>query len=354
MAERYPTADGHFHILKQIGEGGYGSVYLIHHPTWGEVVLKKLRDQYDIGAHDLDILRHEADILKNLRHPNIVTLYEGQFDQELCGIFLEHVKYGSVDSFLEEFSVSVEWKMQIIHDIASAMTYLHDRQPPIIHGDLKCPNVLIGNEFHAKLCDFGLARMYTISKSAIADPLKGTLEYIPPEYFSEPRKKKTDKFDVYSYAILVWQIFSQKRAYYDFCDRMLIPVSVLYGKRPLLEDIVDEINDNVVKMIQDCWHQNEGGRPPFKQIRNSVHHENLLIQNKIKESLINLMEQQRNQHLGTAATVVSQEQQPPYPDTGVSLLNNSSEEKPPQILGTVLTCILNKKNCQFILFLNLF
>ena len=129
-------------------------------------------------------------ILKPLRHPNIVTLYDGQFDPEFCGLFLEHVKYGSVDSFLKEFSVSFEWKMQIISDIASGMTYLHDKQPPIIHGDLKCPNVLIGNEFHAKICDFGLARMHTISKSITENPLKGTLEYIPPEYISDPRKKK--------------------------------------------------------------------------------------------------------------------------------------------------------------------
>ena len=207
MAEIFPiTADGQFCILEQLGEGGYGSVYLVQHSTWGEVVLKKLRDRNNIGADDLDILRHEADILKNLRHPNIVTIYEGQFDRELCGLFLEHVKYGSVDSFLEQFSVSVEWKMQIIYDIASAMTYLHDRQPPIIHGDLKCPNVLIGNEFHAKICDFGLARVHTISKSFTENPLKGTLEYIPPEYFSDPRKRKTEKFDVYSYAILVWEI----------------------------------------------------------------------------------------------------------------------------------------------------
>ena len=76
--------------------------------------------------------------------------------RSFCGLFLEHVKYGSVDSFLEEFSVSGEWKMQLIYDIASAMTFLHDRQPPIIHGDLKCQNVLIGIEFRAKICDLDL------------------------------------------------------------------------------------------------------------------------------------------------------------------------------------------------------
>ena len=332
MAERFPTADGQFHILEQIGEGGYGSVYLIQHPTWGEVVMKKQQDGIKIGAHDLDILRHEANILKNLRHPNIVTMYDGQFDREFCGLFLEHVKYGSVDSFLEQFSVGVEWKVQIIYDIASAMTYLHDKQPPIIHGDIKRGNVLIGNEFHAKICDFGLARIHRISKSITAQPFKGTLEYIPPEYFNDARKRKTEKFDVYSYAILVWEIFSQKRAYYDFWDKSVIHVAIVKGNRPLLEDIVDEINDTVARMIQDCWHQNGEARPKFKHIRNVLHDETARTQNKIKESWISLMEQQRIQHLGTAVTARSQEQKPRCPDSGVCM-NSSTEQKPEQNLG---------------------
>ena len=332
-AEKYQPTDYQFQILKPIGEGGYGSVYLVHHPALGEVVLKKLRAQNYIGAHDLDILRHEADILKALRHPNIVTLYDGQFDRELCGLFLEHVKYGSVDSFLEEFSVSMEWKMQIIYDIASAITYLHDNQPTIIHGDLKCQNILIGNEFRAKICDFGLARIHTISKSVTAHQLKGTLEYIPPEYINDPRKRKTEQFDIYSYGILVWEIFSQKRAYYDFCDRNLIHGSVVKGNRPLIEEIVDKSNDTVVEMIQDCWHQNVETRPTFKHIRQSMHDDIARIQDKIRKSLMSLVEQQRNQLMGTAVTVRRQEQKPKTPDSDVPM-DSSTERKPQKNLGT--------------------
>ena len=322
----------HFEILKQIGEGGYGSVYLVHHSTLGKVVLKKLRAQNDIGADDLGILKHEANILKDLRHQNIITLYEGQFDQEICGLFLEHVKYGSVDRFLEQFSVSVEWKMQIIYDIASAMTFLHDREPPIIHGDLKCQNVLIGNKFHAKICDFGLACIYKISKAITADSMKGTLAFIAPEYLSDPRKKKTEKFDVYSYAILVWEIFSQKQAYYDFCDRRLIYVSVPNGTRPLLVDIVDKINETVMEMIQDCWHQDEEDRPTFTGIKKSVNDENARIQNKIKESK-KILEQQRNKRV----EIESQGQPSQSPDSGVSTLpiDSSSKQQKQQNQGDV-------------------
>ena len=175
--------------------------------------------------------------------------------------------------------------------------------------------------------------MHTISKSVTADSVKGTLEYIPPEYISNPRKRKTEKFDVYSYAILVWEIFSQKQAYYDFCDRKLIQGSVERGNRPLIADIVDEINDTGITMIQDCWHQNVEGRPSFKHIKNVLHEENARIQNKIKESWIRLMEQQRIQHLGTSTTVRSQEQKSRCPDSDV-FMYSSTEQKSQRNPGT--------------------
>ena len=176
MAKHSSTNEDLYSVLKPIGAGGYGTVYLVRHPTLGDFALKKLRNSNDIGENDLKYLRREADILKNMRHQNIVTFYDGQFDSKLCGLFLEFVEYGSVDDFLKQFTVDKEWKMQIIYDIASAMTYLHANDPPVIHGDLKCLNILIGNDFHAKICDFGLARIHdTMSKSTPVPSACGTL-----------------------------------------------------------------------------------------------------------------------------------------------------------------------------------
>ena len=196
-----------FTILKQIGEGGYGSVSLVNHVRLGKVVLKELRESSVLGVNDRCNLQREADVLKTLRHPNVVTFFEGQFDsKKFSGMFLEFVEYGSVDGFLERFSVDRVWKVQIIFDVVLAMCCLHEQEPAIIHGDLKCQNILIGRDFRAKICDFGLARIQKISKFKIGG-LEGTLEYIAPEYFRDPTKAKTDKFDVYSFAISAWEIF---------------------------------------------------------------------------------------------------------------------------------------------------
>ena len=281
-----------FNIVKQIGEGGYGSVFLVKHLKWGEVVLKKLQDTKDIDNCDLDILKHEANILKNLRHPNVVTFYGGRFDPNFCGLFIEFVKYGSVDRFLKKFLVTRDWKIQIIFDISLAMCYLHEQQPPIIHGDLKCQNILIGNDFHAKVCDFGLARIYSISKPVTEHSIEGTLEYIAPEYFRQPRKSKSAKFDVYSFAISAWEIFYQKRAYHDFCDRRVIPASTENGHRPLIADDDDKMPASVWTIVQDCWQSIENERPTFCCIRYSLRVQISLIEHELQQSLSSLMAQE--------------------------------------------------------------
>ena len=269
MANVNPPGISEFTTLRQIGEGGYGSVYLLRHPVWGEVVLKQLRKSNDSREQDMTALQREADILPRLRHPNIVTLYDAApVGSNVFGLFLEHLEHGSVDHFLEEFRVDIVWKTQIIFDVALAMRYLHAQQPAIIHGDLKCQNILIGSNFHAKICDFGLARIRTISNPLTEHSVSGTLQYIAPEYLKEPRRRKSETFDVYSYAISVWEIFSQKRAYYDFCDKNLISEQVKLGERPLMKDVDDNTSETVKQIICACWKESE--RPTFNSIRDKL------------------------------------------------------------------------------------
>ena len=295
MAAPSSDYEKEFTILKQIGEGGYGSVYLVEHSKLGKVVLKKFQNSSnEYTPKDLKDSQHEAAILSHLLHPNIVTFCEGRFDSTFCGFFLEYVDYGSVDGFLEQFSVDKYWKVQLILDVSSALCYLHDRNPVIIHGDLKCQNILIGHEFQAKVCDFGLARIPHISKFKTDHELRGTLEYIAPEYFISSEKQKTENFDVYSYAISAWEIFYQKRAYHDFFYRNIIRVFVVKGERPKIAEQDDQMPKEVKVLIQDCWHQEEEKRPSFPHISDFLQKQLSLIRDDVKRSLSSLLEQSGN------------------------------------------------------------
>ena len=138
-----------FRVLKTLGSGGFGCVYLIKHRIYGLIAYKQLQKKLStsgFGEEHFEKLREEAAIQQNLKHPNIVALYGAQFDANNCGLFLEFMEHGPVNEFIETFDVTWGWKIQAMHDVSLAMLFLHCQRPAIIHGDLKCLNILIGGQ----------------------------------------------------------------------------------------------------------------------------------------------------------------------------------------------------------------
>ena len=133
--------------------GGYGFVDLVHHKQYGVVAYKNLHS-LSIEDNKLTELIKEAALQQRLDHLNIVTLIDTHFDSRTCGMFLEYMKFGTVFDFVRQFEVSWAWKIQILYDVALGMSHLHGQHPVVIHGDLKCQNILIGDGFCAKISDF--------------------------------------------------------------------------------------------------------------------------------------------------------------------------------------------------------
>ena len=96
------------------------------------------------ASSDRKKLEVEAEQHRILRHPNVVILYETVFNSQFCGLFLEYMKYGSVNEFIKRFTVPPEMRIQILYETACGMFYLHSNRPIIIHGDLSSQNILIG------------------------------------------------------------------------------------------------------------------------------------------------------------------------------------------------------------------
>ena len=298
MAEcSLPVAVPKFAILDHLGDGGYGSVYLVHHRRWGIVAHKicVCPSTDSCSSTQMKELKEEAERHSKLCDPNIVILFDAVFESAICGLFLEYMKYGAVNKFLKQFEVSFELRMHMMNEVASAMSYLHTQNPAIIHGDLSCQNILIGDGFHAKVADFGLARILKddYSRSETFTPLRGKERYIAPEYFKNPRKRKTKPFDIYGFAISSWEILSGKDAYHDYCDRILVMVSVGKGDRPKIEDLDSAIPKSIKKTIQDCWHRNENKRPDFERIEDRISEHISTVKNLLKRSLSSLIEQEQ-------------------------------------------------------------
>ena len=263
---------GLFRLLSPLGGGSFSTTYLVEHQHFGEIVFKKIEISSDI---DRDHFRREFKINERLRHPNIVPFFGGYSVEKTHGLFLEYMKYGGVQDFIEEFDVTWQWKTQIVRDVAQAMVYLHSRQPCIIHGDLKPRNILIDECYRAKVSDFGLACLQILQHSQNSIPRCGTLPYIAPEYLEDRSKQKTSKFDVYGFAISVWEIYSGRRHLDDFQVAILITKFVIDGRRPSIEDIsaLHQIPNSILQLIEQCWTKLEYDRPAFEDILNILSNE---------------------------------------------------------------------------------
>ncbi|KAG8914750.1 hypothetical protein FRC00_011121 [Tulasnella sp. 408] len=116
---------------------------------------------------------------------------------------------GNVSEFIKAHDLEVSEKLSLVYDTIDALAFLHQRNPPVCHGDVKPANVLITAEYNARLCDFGLARLHEDSEFSKLDTStghKGTIRWCSPELFrGNPRSPVSD---VYAWAWLVWEIMT--------------------------------------------------------------------------------------------------------------------------------------------------
>ncbi|KAL4339347.1 hypothetical protein GQ457_08G018550 [Hibiscus cannabinus] len=160
-------------VLKErIGAGSFGTV---HRAEWNgsDVAVKILMEQDLHGERFKEFLREVA-IMKRLRHPNIVLFMGAVTQPPNLSIVTEYLSRGSLYRLLHKpgarEALDERRRLSMAYDVANGMNYLHRRSPPIVHRDLKSPNLLVDKKYTVKVCDFGLSRLkantFLSSKSA--------------------------------------------------------------------------------------------------------------------------------------------------------------------------------------------
>eukprot|EP01137_Pigoraptor_chileana_P032458 Opistho-2@21841 len=223
-------------------------------------------------ADALDAFEEEIAIMSSLRHPNVL-LYMGTSPPPNLCIVTEYMKNGALDNILRKTSVEFPWdrRCQIAEDIALGMSYLHLHQPPILHCDLKSMNILVDANWVAKVADFGLTRLKVAT--AVTERV-GTLWWMAPEVLKGI--SMTEKSDVYSYGILLWELADRGTPY----ERVFVERGVA-GDRDieiLLDDISDGFRPNIPPqappafsdLMQRCWSQSESSRPSFTLVASEL------------------------------------------------------------------------------------
>ncbi|KAM1125897.1 hypothetical protein ACFX11_041344 [Malus domestica] len=198
-----------------LGEGGFGQVYKGRLESTNQVVAIKQLDSNGLQGNREFLV--EVLMLSLLHHPNLVNLvgYCADGDQRL--LVYEYMPLGSLEDHLHDLPPDgkhLDWntRMKIAAGAAKGLEHLHDKaNPPVIYRDLKCSNILLGEGYHPKLSDFGLAKLGPVGDNThVSTRVMGTYGYCAPEYAMTGQL--TLKSDVYSFGVVLLEIITGRKA----------------------------------------------------------------------------------------------------------------------------------------------
>ncbi|MFS7938311.1 putative protein kinase RLK-Pelle-RLCK-V family [Helianthus anomalus] len=198
------TATNRFSKDNVVGEGGYGVVYRGQLVNGSPVAIKKILN--NVGQAEKEF-RVEVEAIGHVRHKNLVRLLGYCIEGTHRLLVYEYVNNGNLEQWLhgamrQHGYLTWEARMKVILGTAKALSYLHEAiEPKVVHRDIKSSNILLDDEFNAKLSDFGLAKLLGAGKSHITTRVMGTFGYVAPEYANSGLLN--EKSDVYSFGVLL-------------------------------------------------------------------------------------------------------------------------------------------------------
>lgn len=198
-----------YHILEVIGEGSFGRVFKGRRKLSGQVVALKFIPKVGRSEKDLRSLKREIDIMRGLKHPNVVLLLDS-FETEREVVVVTEYAEGELFQILEDDGSLPEGQVrEIACQLVSALYYLHSHR--ILHRDMKPQNILLGKGGVVKLCDFGFARAMSVS-TLVLTSIKGTPLYMSPELVEE--KPYDHSTDLWSLGCILYELHTGAPPFY--------------------------------------------------------------------------------------------------------------------------------------------
>lgn len=258
---------------------GNGATATVHEGYMGQlqVAIKVIAIQKGSFAKpQQQAFTREVAIMSKVRHPNLVQLHGIVIATDGLQLVTEFCSGGSLFEFLHEQpegeEVDLRWSQQLemCKNVASAVDYLHQFRPQIIHRDLKSPNLLLAAPVKGPKCavsvkvsDFGLARMkerdagwQTLTSAA------GTAHWMAPEVASG---RYTEKVDVYSYSMVLFEIICKEVPFEDENAKEAMRLH-MKGHRPDKEAIPPDVPEHLEEIMVSCWAQEPEKRPSFGDV----------------------------------------------------------------------------------------
>ncbi|KAL3364172.1 hypothetical protein AABB24_013099, partial [Solanum stoloniferum] len=227
---------------RKLGKGGFGSVYEGTLSSGTKIAVKHLDGVGQVKESFLT----EVKTVGGIHHINLVKLIGYCAEKNHRLLIYEYMVNGSLDRWItQENGLTWHTRKMIISDIAKGLAYLHeDCSHKIIHLDIKPQNILLDQNFNAKISDFGLSKLIEKDKSKVVTRMRGTPGYIAPEWLSSII---TEKVDVYAFGIVLLEILCGRKnldwSQTDEEDVHLLTVFTRKAEQEQLTDMVDRNED---------------------------------------------------------------------------------------------------------------
>ncbi|CAN1184316.1 Serine/threonine-protein kinase EDR1 [Linum perenne] len=216
----------------------------------------------DYKEDTLQDYKKEIDMMKTLRHPNVLLFMGAVYSPERMAMVTELLPRGSLFKTLHKNkqTLDIKRRLKMALDVTRGMNYLHRRNPPIVHRDLKSSNLLVDKNWNVKVGDFGLSK-WKHATFLTARSGTGTPQWMAPEVLrNDPSDEKSD---VYSFGVILWELVTVSVPWNKLNSMQVVGVVGFMDRRLELPEGLDP---NISSIICDCWKSDPKQRPSFEDL----------------------------------------------------------------------------------------
>ncbi|MBI1762710.1 MAG: protein kinase, partial [Acidobacteria bacterium] len=276
----------HYRIVKLLGKGGMGEVYLAQDTRLGhEVAIKVLPAALAQDPERIQRFEREARLLARLHHPHIATIHLLGQSGAVRYLVLEYVPGATLSERLEDGKLTAREALPLLRQLASALAHAHTQPEPIIHRDLKPDNLKLTASGEIKVLDFGLAKAvrsdFATAETADSTPLpvetfstthhviQGTVPYMSPEQTLGQRQDQ--RTDWWAFGCIGFELLTGQRPFHSLSlDGMLKAIN---QDEPVWDRLPRETPPALRRLLQQCLQ-----KEPQQRLANAVEAERWLEQ----------------------------------------------------------------------------